>query len=205
MHDSKRLNEALRTDIREKLIKHRFGPELEQLITLYKALADEAYNLTFTVQERKRMNLLPDGWMTEKSFIEVQLGEQKHQLQFNGELYFQQGTSLRHYAYQFWDSRKETERRVPAFYKTKRLPFTDEFVKRVHRGEQQKAAIGEAFSKALKQIDVMLKSYTTVGTLKAAWPEVAPFLPKTQPKPVANRSLPVVSIPSLNTALGLPV
>lgn len=207
MKDTTRLNATLRSSIKAAIIHHRFAPEFKQLKAEGMDIAKVVYLRTFSLEEQMNLNAAPEGWFHEQSCIDLQIGDNKHAVKFGGDVYYR-WDAIRNFSYRYFKDSdgKSTQRRMPHSYKWLKLNAHDPLAKRYHKLLQFQEGIEEAFKPAFSKINTMLGSYGTVGTLKAAWPEVEPFVPKAAAKVLAaTPNLPAVSIPELNKALGLPV
>jgi hypothetical protein len=207
--ETTRLNAAIRYQIKHAAMNHRFLPLAKQIEKDGARLAAVIYAENFSAEHRDLMASLPVGWLEEARSIHFKWGGgMSGYLYFNGEIkidwkYRENGVS------RFLNSgfRAEAKRRMPFQSKGDR----NHYIKNVELNAQIKTyyaqveSLCQEFMTASKTIDAALKSYTTVKTLKLAWPEVEPFLPKTQEQINTTPNLPAISFPTLNAMFKLPV
>lgn len=203
-----RLTNYDREDICRKLMKKRFYAEVKAMAHEAAELMDKVVHARFTEEEHAIVNNLPPKWLKEDNTFYVNiLGEREYHYSngttFVGPLY----SVLRLDAtdmpsrgvYRF--THKQLDRQAVVLDKDHPLtaPYKDLQlrVKNLTRTMEQ----------AKSEINVLLRSCSSVKKLITTWPEVEPFVPDyllhSDPKaPRAN--LPATYIAQLNTTLALP-
>jgi hypothetical protein len=200
-----RLNKKIRTDILNRLLMHRFGPELRAFARENAAIAQHIFDNTFTFRERELIDEVPKEWLNEEQRIEIQVSGQRHVLQFNGSVYWRDD-GLRHFTYHFGKSLGDGYRRMPDRYDTWKVDAPSAIGRRVLDAEAKRGELEVQFKTVIAAAKATLGSYNTIGTLEKGWPEVKPFLPKTEEQVrVPEAPLPVVSNELMNAMLRLPI
>lgn len=190
------IRQALTTDI----LKHRFTADVDKLLSDQAEFARRVYEDIFDQSTRDRMNGLPEGWLSTRSSIAVQMGAYTN-LHFDG--YIRSGDVSR-----LKTRPKErvnpTELRMPANkcggcakqYDPSTLLYR-QHEKLEHR---EKELIGDVDT-AKRSIIVALNAVSTVKRLIETWPEIDQFAKKyNTDKP----NLPAVPTNHLNDLLRLP-
>jgi hypothetical protein len=197
------VSEKLNNDLRERLIgqilRHRFAERQSAHVPVRAALAEEFYNLSFTLAERSAMQALPDGWLQKMDGIRVQISGQITSLDFNGDFmrsgWFQMRAES---VYRLFTH--ETRNSVMLT-----LGSTHPLAIRYDRQAHQMSVIDEEVKTAKNAIRAVVSQASTTGRLLTLWPEVRPFLEKLLGAPPPPPSLPAVRTVELNRMLGLPI
>src|SRR5687768_2842386 len=202
MKNSIRLNAAIRSTLQSAVLRHKFQKEGDALFEENRRIALWAYNIKFDAETQKRFAELPDGWLKEEDSFNFSAAVGSNCYHFNGRVScgMNHAVARKCIHHQF----DEIHMRTPHCFVNPRINLP-EFVLAVQKCEQRKDKLEEAMKNAFSKVNQMLNQYTTIGTLKAAWPEIEPFIPaehKVVPPPV---QLPAVRPATLNAMLDLPV
>lgn len=200
-----RLSSVIRQSTLRRLLDHTFKSRAYELVAKRAALALDLYNDTWSFTERQRMMELPEGWLKEENYVEVNLAGELHQLNFNGKVYLRGEASdhLRHLYVEAWRKQPVNAMRVPDEYQRRSFIASHDFATRNTQLQQVQERLGEDFHAAAKQGNTMLSGFATVGRLRDAWPEVAPFLPTIQQFTVVHQ-MPAIRVEELNSTFKLP-
>lgn len=211
IRENVRLNESIRNFIRNGAINYRFRAAFLAHLNVGKALAAEVRIATFSAEEMAYIEKAPDGFLKETdTAISLQIGHERHALNFSGLPYYNSNYDGFLYSWTWVVARenhKDAFMRMPDKFKYVILKSESDLAQRIRAFHKASEAFKEDFKNARTAINAILKSCNSVKTLKAAWPEVEPFLPKTEEQirtPVSN-TLPAISIPTLNALFKLPV
>lgn len=201
--DTTRLNAGIRAQIYRSLMEHTFHDRIVAVVNEHAEIAAAVYADRYDFQSRTLMATLPEGWMEHKDYITVNFAGESHNLHFDGKPYiYECHDRLRNDIMQI--VRKQPGKRImPYSYRFSyeaRSPFAIRYAKH----KQAVAQLNEDYKAAARLADNALKSYTTIGTLKKAWPEVTPFLPTVEPVLSIVPSLPAICVEDLNAAFRLP-
>lgn len=202
---STRLTKDMRVAIRDNAIRHRFGPDVADLVRDFRDLAEAVYNETYG-SIRSRMEELPDGWMPTTGSMSVQLGATYTSLNFDGDFPSRQYTSDTHNLVGLQGDIKDIWRRVPDAKKgTCHNSFDARHELSTRHDILRHAAGGlnDLVAKTKRDLYSALDNFTTVEKLLEGWPEIQPFTVGVTPAP--KTTLPAVPVAALNSALGLPV
>ncbi|MDB5177566.1 MAG: hypothetical protein JWN75_1234 [Candidatus Saccharibacteria bacterium] len=214
--DGTRLNDIGRRFILRGLMNHRFSDRLQDMIRRRAAFAMEVYNRTFTPQERAKMKRLPEGWLKSEHYISVQVVEKSDTIGFNGSLpnirglpdrvaYFLQ--SADHST--FGSPPKKDYMIVPYRYNSLKIKTVADPIFKLHKElDADWNALVEEIKEADKLAGAILWNCSSIGKLKAAWPECEPFLPRDEDDARDGsriKNLPAIATATLNNAFGLPV
>ena len=190
-----RLHNDMRGNITTAVIKHRFLPEAQSIISDNAALAVEIYEDVYS-DDLQRMNELPGGWLPENSSITINSGGETHTLWFDG--------SQRHGSSWLFREvdKQQVELRVLSVKSNKRTSYIAKspIAKKIDEMNSRVVSFHEQSSRAERETRAMLDKFTTVEKLIEGWPEIEPFIPAKQ-KPV---NLPAVPTDHLNALLNLP-
>jgi putative DNA base modification enzyme with NMAD domain len=194
-----RLNARSRLLIVDAALEHRFLSELKSIIALNKELADEAFHRKWSHTERATMAGLPEGWLDDYKGIDVRDAGERHFLNFDGSFFVREETTSRfchsHYG-------PAEHRRMPFNYDS--LLLEGSLLTRVRTVLKLQHKFVMEFISTSAKLNVMVKSYNTIGALKEAWPEITPFVPKESASAKVPTKLPAVRTQELNMLLRLP-
>lgn len=205
-----KLNNAIRERLLAKLIDGKFTEEKKSIIDRLIALADACYNMQYDPAVRRKMNALPDGWLSYDDGLHVRFGSTRDgyvELDFNGydsrEMY-RYGTSVK--GLEEWPVDRDTD-----FYR--RFPHKDRGQCRLaldddHPLSMEYFAIQDVIKDhkereldLKRKITSVLNSVTTTGRLVQVWPEVEDHVAVIDPGVATG--VPAIRVEELNTALGL--
>lgn len=203
MKDSVRLNASIRSSLSKGVLRHKFQKMGNEIVAERQRIALLAYNIKFDEETRKKFQELPEGWLQENESMPFQAGGRSYSYRFDGWVYWNRVSF--NVARACIDINYDHRRmRAPDKYDQPRIS-DGEFILAVERVEQQLEKLEEAMKEAHGKVHVMLTSYTTIGTLKKAWPEIEPFIPAEHEPQAAEVKLPAVRPATLNAMLDLPV
>lgn len=197
---ARKLNNGIRDEIRNDLLEHALGPEVQAIWGLLQKLADDVFNDVLGGLVEK-MNSLPDGWLPTSNRVIVQLGgdsEKIVQLQFDG--YFNSKLSLRRFKRPELPPRRiptQFLRNVAKIYET-----SHQFTIRYQAILDRISELHKRHEQAKIAANSILYSTSTVGALIARWPECEPFARQWLSEKV---QLPMVDTEHVNMLLDLPV
>jgi hypothetical protein len=174
-----RLNTAIRKHVLDKLRTEKFDPIEKEINAEQHALADRVYAHLYTEEERALMLTLPDGWLKSRGSVDVRVDGHYHNLEFDNEEF----------------------RRFPYGRETIYLSSGHPIGRSVTAWARKLELHKEARKEALQQAAGALASYSTVGALLKAWPQVEPFLPPNLEKVTTALA---ISVKQLNRLLRLP-
>ncbi len=203
MKNSLRLNVPIRHSLSRAVLRHKFQKPVDELFNERIRIAEWAYNLKFDEATREKFASLPEGWLDEIDSMPFRAAGGSYSYRFDGFIYWHKvcyGVS-RDCAEGKFDQRKK---RAPHKYEQPHINER-EFVLAVQRVEQRQEKLEEAMKAAHSTVHLMLTSYTTIGTLKKAWPEIEPFIPAEHEVKLEPVKLPAVRPATLNAMLDLPV
>lgn len=201
---SVRLTNDLRETLLYKMLTHRFGEEIVQLVKDRAVFATKVYNDVYDETARRSMAKLPAGWLAEDRALKVKFGNDYSELHFDGRCIY--GDVLRCTPQKFRDAKSVVERRVAynhhngcAKVYSVREPLAIEFGQLRDRIKDIKAGI----ERAKGHTDPALKKFSTLQALVKEWPEIEPFaMPYIKSPPVP---LPALPTQSLNELYKLPI
>lgn len=199
-----RLSNAKVEGILNRTLTHRFSKEIAALVTAQSAFADRVYNDVYSKPDRDKMNALPKGWLVEATSMNVRIGGSSWiSLDFDGKRLpsalrlcqdgVTAGTAITR------PVKAVHNGRIAAVYEA-----THALAIRYEKLQQEKSSLESQVEEARSKLRSVLRSFTTVGGLLKAWPELAPFVAA----PVATNApntLPAIPLAQLNELLNLPV
>jgi len=191
---AQRLSNHLRDQIVCGLLKHRFDKDQADNRAVGYALALEAYELFYDKKTRKRMSQLPKGWLPSAGGVLLHFTVDGKKV-----------SGLR-YDLSFGMNDKpivvleKDYSRFDGIHINLPNESHREFATRLHQYERRSQELSGSRASMQRQLQGMLRKFTSVKKLIEAWPEVAPFIPKDQ-APTVNALIP---IKELNEQLKLP-
>lgn len=198
-----RLTNDMRDMIRNRVLRHRFAPQITALEAEFADLALQVYNDVFKASDRKRMDELPEGWLPTSETITVQFPGSYTTLYFNGR-YADRYTSL-HQSTK--EARNDTEHVFRRFTQQKcgscvamyeRGALANTYDSLTGRAKDLNKEISEAGS----MVGDTTARFYTIDKLLEGWPEIEPFTKglgaTSKPSPIA------IPTETLNASLGLP-
>jgi hypothetical protein len=201
-----RLTAAIRDEIIEDMISHRYLEECHEHIMHMKCFAEAVYEDIYSEKTRAEFEALPKGWLPESTMIKVIFGNSHAELNFNG-------LFETRYSNQEFSFLKDFDTKV---YQpiSKRLPDKDKgsWIKRYEANSSmaieydqlindRKTIIAEMKDSKTK-LGGVLNSFSSSGPLVESWPEIAPFLKKFIKEPAP---LPAIPVESFNATFKLPI
>ena len=197
---SERLTADTRKHIVDCMIRHRFGDEIDKLVSQRADLALAIYIDVFPRKIRDQMNVLPDGWLPTSNNITVNIQGHYTSLYFSGKFNF--GSTINKYI-----TNRQSER----------MRFPTNKLGRAVKNYGADTTIAQRYAEIRAQEDILeeqvvtahhvatkvVNSVRTTGRLVEIWPEVKPFLPP--PSKKQNNLLPAVPVETLNETFRLPV
>lgn len=182
-----KITQAMREAIRYRAIEAKFAPIREAQAQAEAALAIEAYEFAYTAEERAAAEAMPKGWIRRDECLNYIVDGIRVQLTAAQALLVPYRTKDGHSGYSCHPNHativdSDLSRRIVAH-----AHATEDV-----RNEQRRVA---------RQLDIMLKGYTSLKRLAADWPEGRPFFEKYfEAKP---ENLPAPLVADINAALGL--
>lgn len=177
-----RLNKTIKDQILTSLMNHRFGKQIKVLLNAKYDLAEAAYNCLYDQATRSRMSKLPDGWLPERTHMNVYV--------YGKRLYINL-KKCRRFTNEHIASHDNIHIHDDAFNKQWESFVRDE------------TALTELQESARGTIQGMLMSCSSTESLVKKWPEVAKFIPKEEAAISTTTAL-AIPISQLNQMLGLP-
>lgn len=180
---SVRLTEDMRRDITRALIAHKLDKREADLAKLSHKLALRVYQNQFSAADRRKMEALPEGWLSTIDHVSVKVGGDYRTFTFGPA-----------------DAKGNSPRqRVPA---NRERTFTFEARSEIGLAIREYITEADAIKEVRDELKAkaqgVLSSVTTTTRLAEVWPEAVPFIPKYVP-----RQLPAVRRDELNAAFGL--
>lgn len=172
----KRLNNAIREQILNSLLAHRFDEEEEQHKQDMHQLAVLVYDNRYDLACRKTMAGLPNGFLPSGDSITIDVDGCCRFLKLSEERLF-----------------------MYTDYHGSRWELPAKLLKMWRKLQRKKDAMAKAKNITRRQAWSLLRSTTTVEKLRRVWPEVTPFIPEE----IAVQ-LPAVITTDLNKLLRLP-
>lgn len=174
------LTQGHRHKILERILNHAFGERKKKIQEKEYKLADQAYKKLYSEELRKKMEALPEGFLSTTQSIQINLGGQWHYLAF----------------------RNEERRRAAQDYNLRRLdiPVGDALGAEIYDWLRDEKQLKEEQEAALNNARAVLKSATTLKSLLDKWPEIEEFTKDIRPKVTAL----AVPMHKLNRVLDLP-
>ncbi|RRY03797.1 Nmad5 family putative nucleotide modification protein [Brucella anthropi] len=195
-----RLNNDIRADICQKMLDHRFGDEMKELVLDKVKFAEAVYNSVYSKTVRNQMHKLPNGWLCEGYKLQVCFGASYTDVYFSGTCH-----GKLHYLIRNWKDIPDIHRRVLRKHEhnaAKVYSALDPLSERHEELANRQKTLLNKVSEAEKAITASLSKVSSVERLLDLWPEAKPFLaPYLNQKP----QLPSVPVATLNTLLDLPV
>lgn len=196
-----RLDKMRRKNIRNDLLRHRFGKSVDQLMADMVKFAERAHNHVYKKSARDRMEALPKGWLKSSESIGITFEPNGYtRLHFNGV------TGI-------YGVVKAMVTISPDVI-TKLVPYKDihnstTVLAEDHTLSRQYAALKERLDRLRADLDdaaivaeSAIKVHSTLASLIKAWPEVEPFTRKYN---VPKVQLPAPLYNAVNRQLGLPI
>lgn len=179
---SVRLTQEIRLHLRKALMARAFPREVHDIAKeLRAAFAVQLYNTIYGPRQQTQMKKAPAGWLRASAEVGIKLGGCWLEASFPDKV-------KRHFTADF-------PRELPVDH-----PLTREYEKL----ERQIGKLHEERSAEQARIKAVLNSYTTVGGLLKAWPELEPLLPPAGASTVI-KALPMIPVAELNERFKLPV
>lgn len=194
-----RLTNAMRDDIRAKLIEHRFGEEEKSLVAEAMALGPRVYDAL--MGEHKAAALaLPDGFVkrSRRFVVSLPAGESHFDTGWDGNaaVLVISKRSYRYHPVVLPDALPLPEDKWPHPLRKEDAVFAE-----IDGLNLRAVKLVEARNEMNEKLTATLGAFTTVNKLVEAWPEVLPFCPSTSE--FAAPFLPAVPTDELNKALNL--
>lgn len=181
-----KLNNAIRKIIALRAIEAAFGPRKDVLLKTEDALAREAYTFLIPPTEIKAVAKVPENWFRRDRCLRFNVGGQTLLLNLLGEglpTPYQNSNSSGYGCHVLGV-----------------IPHGD-LCDRIQAHAQALLRLTEERRQAHNQLSAMLGSITTLGKLKAAWPEGAEFYAEFDNKKSSN--LPAIRFGEINKMLGI--
>lgn len=197
------MNNVTRAAICKAVMSHKYTAIVDELQQKHAEIARLIYDKTFKHTVRMRMEELPEGWLNTSATITAKIVENDSYYaswNFSGVMYRRENE---YRVFNFASKREPVQLRFPYKDAGKTVLFgnaTGVGAMIVIHIERMRAFNNE-FTEAERKLTGILSSYTTVGKLLDAWPEMLPFVPAA-PEPKQALVLPTAE---LNTMFGLPV
>jgi hypothetical protein len=185
-----KLTQYSREAIARRAVAHAFDPRQAELAVAEDALAREAYNATFPVDEQKLVAAVPANWFRLDACLQFNVGGQRITLNVTGD-------------------------GLPVPYRMKGSDYVGynchivgviehgELCDRIQAHAQLVETVKTERRQALRATEEMLKAVTTTAKLRLVWPEGEQFYAQYDDKPSAQ--LPAVRVDEINALLGLAV
>lgn len=176
---AKAFNSFDRSTIVNAMLYKRFSAEQESIDALNSAIALRAYNMVFPPATRQRMDALPDGWLPKVKQFNVEIGGLVTNFVLPGKLPV------------------PYERRHAVLFV---FASTDSFAEDYRQLEERAEKLKEERGRAKCEIEAVLASVASLGSLLEIWPEAKQFCAFLE---VGPGNLPAPRIAELNLVLGL--
>lgn len=206
---SVRLTNALREEIQQKLINHKFTKPLGKLADRRQRFAHKIYNDVYSKAQRDLMEKCPKDWLNTSSSISIAFGgcSNVRHLAFNGDQYrYSCHSEIRVKA----ERRESIEKIVPegsSYHRClKRYEHGSKFYDEFHEIENAETDLHEQVHKAMAQSKAALWSVNTLKQLLELWPEIESFVPEyalRQDTSSTKKNLPAIPVDDLNASFGL--
>lgn len=179
-----RLTRAMRRDIKQRVLEHRFnGPE-QLLKTRQRKLGEVVYNDLYDAATRRAMAALPEGFLPTATKIEVNVDGDDIDVEWG-----ESRPVAAIHAYNYAANAPRYEKSHPLSANLREL-------------ERESAALEDLRRKVAKEVSAVLNSASTLNKLLTTWPEVEPFTRHLQNLgPTGNVPAPLLA--TLNRELGL--
>lgn len=170
------------------IVRNKFDPIQTELKIREAALAQRAYEMQYSAQERAFMNSAPQGCMQTAGTITVKYAN-------HGGAFIQLGYS---------ETNSAVFRRIFATRNSitfQPMTFDDPLCADIEKFAADKKQYDTDRKAAYKQLKELMKTFRTVEKLLQSWPEVAVFVEQTAPVEI---QVPAVNYAALNDAFELP-
>ncbi len=171
-----KLTNTVRDEIIEELMVHTFGERLQKVVDAQREFALKLYQDVWGMEDIKRMNALPDGWMKTYRDIGVQFGTSGHRyesLNFNG-------NNLGGKAHEYLPKKPDqVYYRQPYGGSDCRKVYDEDHALSLEWFSLDKEAedLGEEIQQKFHVAKSAVYSCSTAKSLLKAWPEIKPFVP----------------------------
>lgn len=189
----------MRDGIVKRVLEHRFSEAGLALRERWSELAQDFYEDVFLPAFRNQMDRVPEGWLPKVDRIKVQVAGQVRELHLDGScIHIKAGAQL--------PDGEGYDRLIPYNRKGAVLAVYDAahpLSGQLERLAAQTLEHNEAYESVLKMVRATVDSFSTVGALENAWPEVKPFTAMYHSS-TRQVSLPMIQVAELNAACALP-
>lgn len=175
-----RLTNDMRSSIKSKAMKHRFGESDAEILQEEYNLAIKLYDIVYDKDVMKIIRQVPEGWLVQRSNFVFNAGGYRVDL--------------------------KTEKSQPVkneYWVTHNIVGLD-LIEEVKKFSERREDYKDVKKSSESKLDAILNSVTTVGSLEKIWPEGKPFY-KNLNVEYKSCGVPAIKIEELNSTFNLPV
>lgn len=190
-----RLTNDMRYSIVQGVLAATFDPKVAKIEAKQAVLADKMYLRHYSAKNRKMMEEMPNGFMSERTAMRIIPSEKQRGV----------GGVADAYNINLEEPRRMASKDANHYGAAVLMNDTkadDAIVQRVHSLSDKLKAIHATRRKEDQRITSILATFGTSQKLLEAWPEMKPYMP---PEPEPKAQLPAKIFSEINAELGLPV